>query len=73
MIGNISTSLLGIHIFSRKCTNIENAIQMAIEMASSGGNDILMVSVRKSLREKLDVHTNAIERNNKKASCILLV
>jgi len=46
---------------------------MAIEMASSGGNDILMVSVRKSLREKLDVHTNAIERNNKKASCILLV
>ncbi len=73
MIGNISTSLLGIQIFSRKCTNIENAIQMAIEMASSGGNDILMVSVRKSLREKLDVHTNAIERNNKKASCILLV
>ncbi|GEM_PF-6409870 len=46
---------------------------MAIEMASSGGNDILMVSVRKSLREKLDVHTNAIESNNKKASCILLV
>ena len=70
-----SDSAIGNQIRKRRriVMNIENAIQMAIEMASSGGNDILMVSVRKSLREKLDVHTNAIERNNKKASCILLV
>ena len=73
VIGNFSISLLGIHLFSRRCTNTETVIQRIIEIASSGGNDTSKFRVRKKFREKLEVHTNTIDNSNRKASCLLLV
>tara|TARA_B100002003_G_scaffold225137_1_gene230965 strand:- start:402 stop:686 length:285 start_codon:yes stop_codon:yes gene_type:complete len=69
IIGNIRASLLGIHILSSKCVNIDNVIQTIIEIMKRVLNCTEVVfGVYKSFRASAERHTNKIASNNSNAS-----